>query len=169
MKPIFIYALLDPANRVVRYAGKTDFPDRRIQVHIREATKLPTHCGRWINRLLAIGQKPVMEILDVVPDDEANFWEREYIQNFRDRGFDLTNETSGGDGASCGRNNPMFGVKGAAHPAFGYRHTPEARQKISKSHAGEKNPMFGSTRTAGAFKPGLVPWNKGKKNLCPKT
>lgn len=52
-----------------------------------------------------------------------------------------------------GEFNPMFGKKGTNHPAFGYRHSEDRKEKISKSklgikrlnydQSGEKNPMFG--------------------------
>lgn len=42
-----------------------------------------------------------------------------------------------------GKNNPMYGKTGKAHPAYGYKHTEENRKKISESQMGEKNHMYG--------------------------
>lgn len=143
MKPIFIYVLRCPLDKTPRYIGKTDHPDRRLRVHLRDSRTAQTHCGRWVNNLRQKNLNPEMEILDVVPDNEADFWEREYIQNFLELGSPLTNLTLGGDGASPGESNPMFGRRGVAHPAFGYRHTPEALQRMRASKKGYKNPAFG--------------------------
>ena len=61
--------------------------------------------------------------------------------------------------ALSGERSQFYGVKGKYHPAFGYKHTPEARKKISeanigrkqseefveklKQRKGDKNPFFG--------------------------
>lgn len=95
------------------------------------AVKEKTHKGHWIFGLISEGFVPVMEILDVVPDNESDFWEREYIQNFRERGFSLTNFSDGGE-------SPMRGKK----------HTPEALAKMSRSHSGEKHYAFGKSLSA---------------------
>lgn len=107
-----------------------------------------------------------MEILDVVPNTEADFWEREYIQNFRERGFDLTNLTPGG-GAGPGIFAPFFGKKHSLETIAkisdtnrGQKRSPETcakigatklgkkasletRAKLSDATSGEKNPNFG--------------------------
>lgn len=163
MRPVFIYALLDPTTLVVRYAGQTVGPDKRLKQHIREAKKEKYHSACWINSLINAGLKPIMEILDVVPDTEADFWEREYIQNFRERGFDLTNILDGGEKppSSLGRvrspatrkkmsdgkkgdKNPLFGKVGAQHTSFGRKHYPETCAKISAMFLGGKRPNSSS-------------------------
>lgn len=55
----------------------------------------------------------------------------------------LVNLTNGGESSCVGEDNAMYGLTGENHPAFGYRHTEEAKLKISKSRMGNKNPMFG--------------------------
>lgn len=64
-------------------------------------------------------------------------------------------------GVSTGENNPMFGVPS---PMTGKHQTEESRKKISDSHKGEKNPMYGKTRE-------LCPTWKGGLSFepyCPK-
>lgn len=118
MHPVFIYALLDPRNEETSYVGQTIDPDERLKDH---CSNKKYYCGRWIQLLKSAGLRPVMEILDVVPDTEADFWEREYIQNFRERGFRLTNISDGG-------HAPMRGKK----------FSPEHRERISASKKGQK-------------------------------
>jgi len=42
-----------------------------------------------------------------------------------------------------GDNNPMYGRTGANHPMYGESHSDETRAKMSKAKSGENNPMFG--------------------------
>lgn len=119
MEPIFIYALNCPVTGKTRYIGQTIDPDRRLEEHL--AAKYVWHSARWIKSLRVKKMRPVMEILDVVPDTEADFWETEYIQSYLERGFDLTNILAGG---------------GAY--ARGWKHTPEVLAKISASQRGNK-------------------------------
>jgi len=42
-----------------------------------------------------------------------------------------------------GPNNPMFGLFGENHPAFGIKHSEESKKVRSEKLSGEKNPMFG--------------------------
>lgn len=166
VKPIFIYTLNCPITEQPRYLGKTDFPDRRLRVHLSAASTEQTHKGKWLRSLFKRGLKPVMEILDVVPDNEADFWEREYIQMYREAKSRLTNETDGGDGFRSGEKHPLFGVYGPAHPRFGKKRSTESRAKQSATNAQNPN--------SGTFKPGLTPWNKGlagqklSKEICLK-
>lgn len=142
MTPVFIYTLNDPTTGIVRYCGQTVDPDDRLAKHLGTASKRKYHCARWVNSLLSKNLLPIMEILDVVPDDEADFWEREYIQNFLERGFDLTNFTKGGGG------RPMLGKKHSPETLLrqrkaklGKKQSPEHRAKYIRD--GEKNSFFG--------------------------
>lgn len=194
MKPVFIYTLNCPMTGIQRYCGQTVNPDERLRRHIKDARKEKYHNAYWIKSLLLKNLRPVMEILDVVPDTEADFWEREYIQNFRERGFDLTNILDGGEGFEAGEKHPCFGkpghllgkpawnkgikcpqLSGDKNPFFGKQHPPEIMAKIIAGNTGKKlSPEAIAKREAtckkngpkpGAFKPGLTPWNKGTKGL----
>ena len=39
--------------------------------------------------------------------------------------------------------NPMYGRRGESAPAYGRKHSRDARQKMSEAHMGVKNPMYG--------------------------
>lgn len=150
MKPVFIYVLNDPITGIVRYCGQTLNPDTRLNEHLSISKRKKWHCACWIKSLTSKNLRPIMEILDVVPDTEADFWEREYIQNFRERGFDLTNITPGGN---------------TGPSRLGHKHSPEARRKIGAGWRGKKRPPFSAEwrEKISLAKKGSVPGNKGKK------
>lgn len=102
MKTVFIYALCEPGTRTVRYIGKTSRPEKRLREHLASAPRKRTHRDCWLSSILLSGQVPTMEILDEVPQEDWEFFERGYIQVHREAGFDLTNSTDGGDGVSEG-------------------------------------------------------------------
>ena len=92
-----IYVLRDPRNGNVRYVGKSVAPGTRFVSHLND----PTGCLKalWIEELAEEGVQPVMQVVEVVPD--GGNWkraERRWIKRLLDRGVDLTNSTTGGDG-----------------------------------------------------------------------
>jgi hypothetical protein len=91
---IYFYALKDPFTLKIRYIGQTVAPDNRYRNHIYEAKKNnKNHKERWIIQLLRKNAKPIMEILweDVMSAKEANDFETDMIQFYKDEGCDLTN------------------------------------------------------------------------------
>lgn len=64
-KKTHVYHLVDPNDRVVRYVGKTNAPKSRLRAHVQDARDGDnTEKKRWIRRLLANGQEPVMVIVE---------------------------------------------------------------------------------------------------------
>ena len=94
----YIYSLSYPAGNV-RYIGKTNDVKSRYHKHLRDA-KYSTNSRRlaWIRSLLNQNCKPILDVIDVVPECEWAFWEKHYISLYRSWGFDLTNSTAGGEG-----------------------------------------------------------------------
>lgn len=91
---IYFYALKDPFTLKIRYIGQTVAPDNRYRNHIYEAKKNnKNHKERWIIQLLRKNAKPIMEILweDVMSAKEANNFETDMIQFYKDEGCNLTN------------------------------------------------------------------------------
>ena len=64
----FIYALLDPITREIRYIGKSDYPRERLRDHVCDSkcNKENNRKANWIRSLLKQGLKPEMEIIDEV-------------------------------------------------------------------------------------------------------
>lgn len=54
----------------------------------------------------------------------------------------LTGHKEKNSRALSGQGNPMYGKFGENHPAYGYRHSNEARKHQSESKIGDKNPMY---------------------------
>jgi group I intron endonuclease len=100
MQTTFIYTLLDPVTNQIRYIGKANNLDQRYKAHLNKTRKHQIHKRNWINSLKKQGLKPIIEILDVVPIAEWQFWETYWISQFKSWGFDLINYTSGGDGCT---------------------------------------------------------------------
>lgn len=120
----FIYSLSDPISGQVRYIGKSDRIDKRLNEHIRESYKKKNYRDKWINSLISKGAHPVLEILDEVESNQWQYWEKYWISQFKIWGFKLVNSTDGGEG----NNNQIF--------------TLETRKKLSEKFSGEGNPFF---------------------------
>lgn len=98
MEKTYIYALSD-INGNIRYIGKTSYLKQRLYSHIKECrTKRINHKINWIKSLLKKGEKPLISILDEVDSNHWQFWECFWIEQFKQWGFNLTNQTKGGDG-----------------------------------------------------------------------
>ena len=74
-----------------------------------------------------------LEIIDEVPVDEWVYWEKYWIEQFRQWGFKLVNGNKGGGGPSKGTKKPKGwrGFKGKTH-------TQEFKDKMSKIHKGNE-------------------------------
>ena len=127
-----IYALCDPRTGEVRYVGKTESAFRtRLNHHIFRARKGEKHhvyC--WIRKLLSEGVRPEMELVEeCFSHEDLAETERFYIAYFRSLGFRLTNHTEGGEGC------------------IGYKHTDEARARMSAIQRGRKRALRGPMPT----------------------
>lgn len=95
---VYIYALEYPKGNV-RYIGKANNFRKRYRRHIRDAMKYTSsHRLAWIRSILNQGDLPYITIVDRVPKFEWEHWEQYYIKKYREDGYDLVNETIGGDG-----------------------------------------------------------------------
>ena len=97
-----IYTLSCPINGDVRYIGKTNNPEQRLKNHLNKARDYNTHKRNWINKLRNQGFKPIFTIIDEVPIDNWQYWEKFYILKFKQLGCDLVNWSDGGEGLSYG-------------------------------------------------------------------
>jgi len=97
MKTTFIYALIDPRDNQVKYIGKANNPERRLKEHLTSLSKKNKKTN-WIKKLLLQQLKPELLILTEVLFDEWQFWEQHYICLYKSWGFNLKNNTRGGEG-----------------------------------------------------------------------
>lgn len=110
----YIYALVHPETKEIKYVGKTDRPKARLREHITDSRKPGRKNKReaWIKSLLNNELKPELIILEKVTKDEWKKKEREWIARYKGQ---LKNDTDGGDGID------------------GYKHTPESLFKMKPS------------------------------------
>lgn len=133
MDTVFIYALNDPDTGRSRYIGKASDPYARYEAHLDHNSHEKTHKANWIRSLLNVGQNPILEILDEVPESEWQLWECEWIRLYKMLGFRLTNGTEGGDGCRATHEvRAKIGAssKGRTHMR-GFRHSPETIARMS--------------------------------------
>lgn len=97
-----IYTLSCPISSDVRYIGKTNNPYQRLKAHNNKARDTNTHKRNWINSLRNKGLKPVFTIIDEVPIDNWQYWEKFYIEKYIKLGCKLVNYYDGGEGLTFG-------------------------------------------------------------------
>jgi len=137
-----VYALVSSGEPdIVRYVGRTkpDSPERRLKAHIKDATAgRKYHVHNWIRKV----QKAADTVVAITLESDLT-WEESgkreiyYIAYYRSLGFDLTNMTSGGDGAPNLPEEVRL-VMSAKMRGRGHPQTEETKRKISKAHKGRK-------------------------------
>lgn len=121
----YIYGLVCPLKNEYRYIGKTvQSLSRRLNKHLYEINKYNSHKNSWLKHLKNINElsKVEIELIEECNIDTLNDREIFWINEYKQRGYSLTNMTIGGD---CG--------------SLGYRHTIEAKRKISEISKKNKN------------------------------
>lgn len=150
---VTVYGLTDPNTNTVRYIGITIDLKRRYRRHLADGGD--SHRVRWIKKLLALGLKPGLEILEIVADELAQKAERKWIKHYGRK--NLVNATDGGDGlwnpswdvrrkisrAGIGRQKSPAELENmrlrAIGNSYGLGHvvSDEHRAVISKTHKGK--------------------------------
>lgn len=136
------------------YIGLSENIEDRWHQHIHSPALKHSYIDRVIKKYGA--NRFDLEIIEELPDDRALLMEREeyWVAHYNTYEDDFHyNLTPGGDFSPMkvpevrakisGKNSPMYGRKGEEHPAYGYKHTPEAKAKMSKAKSGENNPNYG--------------------------
>jgi len=139
-----IYALTDGKGDI-RYIGKTSqYLKQRLYNHIVETkSNKKSHKISWIKSLLNKGERPVIEVIDEVPESEWEFWEKYWIEQFKVWGFRLTNLTSGGQGGNDFKHTKKAKKK-MQHAKLGVPLSDEHKGKISMGvkKKFEEDPMY---------------------------
>lgn len=148
---VFIYYLSDSKGNI-RYVGKTkNEPRKRLYKHILECkSEERSHKINWIKSLLSKGERPIIEVIDEVPEEEWQFWEEYWISQLKSWGFQLTNLTIGGDGGN------------------GYKHTSDSKKKMRRSKIGTKLPDEQKNKISQSIKDRYVEYpnyNRSGNNL----
>lgn len=130
-----LYGLIDPTDpERIRYIGKTRKPVKvRLNEHVGDARRGCTspRCN-WIRKLLREGKYPCFIEIGVVSGNGASA-ERYLIAVNKVSGY-LLNATDGGEG---GYKLDPETVKRSADKRRGFKHTPEAKAKMSAAKRGK--------------------------------
>ena len=185
-KQSYIYSLEYPEGNV-KYIGKANDLKKRLKGHLDKINQHVSHKNSWIKGLLSKGVKPIINVVDVIPEKEWQFWEEHYIWLYRSYGFKLTNLTFGGDGMSnpspetiekirksvlkCYANGFEVWNKGTKGMVGSWNkgivRTEEQKKKISETKKAQYASGERVTWNKG-IKTGHTPWNKGKKGVMPE-
>ena len=93
---VYIYVLIDPFIKQVRYVGKTINPKSRLFGHY--STKDKTYRSNWIASLRKRRERPIMEIVEETDEEHWEEREKYWIKYYRELGCKLVNATEGGEG-----------------------------------------------------------------------
>lgn len=123
MNKTFIYVLKHPETGEVRYVGKAKDPRDRYHSHIhasKSSSKLPV--VRWIAKLKQDGLLPIMEMIELTPDENFAKREQAWVAHYRSKVSSLLNITEGGEGLS------------------GFNHSEKTKEKIAQAFRGHARP-----------------------------
>lgn len=154
VKEWYVYTLSDPRTNEVRYVGWTVNTAQRLREHISKSKNEKSHKARWVNQLTSLDIRPIIAVIESGTGDGWQDAECRWIAYHRSIGTRLTNNTNGGQGNT------------------GYKHTPEAIEKMASSKRGRKQSSeivaarvkanTGKKRTP-EFVARIVKMNTGKK------
>lgn len=136
MKPIYIYALQDPRDNLVKYVGKTTNLYQRFCDHLCKRPE-DSKRTRWLKEITSVGLRPEMFVLEEVNSsnwmDDEKFWV-EYLKSI---GCPLLNSNKGGRGESPDQETRLkmrMAQLGKKKGAMSEEH----KAKISKANRGQR-------------------------------
>lgn len=139
----YIYSLIDPISKKVRYIGKTVNPKYRLSGHITESLKTHNYRCNWIKSLLKKDMMPIFKILEICP--LKNYEEREAYHISLYDFNQLTNSDERGQGNKNRRREIIENAKYKNKIVYQYdlggnfikeyKSVREASRQLSISHA----------------------------------
>ena len=135
-----IYVLLHPITKEIRYVGKTtEALNRRLCKHVY-ARNGTSKISKWIGKLHKQDLRPIIELLTECSKDKWQSIEKYWIAEFQSLGYNLMNTAPGGE-SGC----------------MGYKHTEEAKKRISKLNSRPKSKKWIKNATNATRKATAVP------------
>lgn len=120
-----IYVMKDPTTLEVRYVGKTvQTLISRLGQHISDSYREKNHRAYWIQSIVKGGKIPLIEEIDHCTWEESKNLEVYYIAKYKSEGYNLVNETEGGEGT------------------LGRKVSEETREKMKKVKTEKLNPVY---------------------------
>lgn len=137
-----VYALASAKEPdTIRYIGRTksNSPNKRLSVHKRSASSGGIyHVHNWIRKVEESDDHVIAITLEAeLTWEESGKREIHWISHYRNLGFDLTNMTSGGDGAPDLSEESRL-IMSNKKLGKGHPQTEETRQKIREARLGLK-------------------------------
>lgn len=119
MKNYKIYTLAHPITLEVVYVGQTSTGlNERLIRHYGSCLTRTSNVYKWIKELRDNKLIPIIELVEEVSEDLKNISEKYWISQLKEWGFNLLNQTDGGEGTS------------------GYKHSKVSKQKMSENNVG---------------------------------
>ena len=135
-RKVKIYVLKHPDTLEIRYVGKTVRSlSKRLGNHIDNAkrSKHNKHLSNWILSILALGKRPIIELIEEVDSSVWQDREKYWIAHYPN----LINLTYGGDGCEGFLHDEATRIKcGLAN--IGRKHTQEFKDALSNRLKGKK-------------------------------
>lgn len=99
VKIYYIYALVDPSDKLPHYVGMSVNPDGRMSQHLCHARKTNSRMStsKWIAELFASGRTPEMIILEAYQTNrcgDAREVEKQWIAHYLQKGMNLVNRAT---------------------------------------------------------------------------
>lgn len=99
MSTKYLYILIDPNTRQVRYIGQSSSPKRRLAHHYRDGRNAAKH--QWFDELRERNQEPILKIVGECDDhNRIHEIEKWLVQHLLSNGTPLLNITYAGPGGS---------------------------------------------------------------------
>jgi group I intron endonuclease len=132
----YIYGLLDPNTKELRYIGKTNNLKVRYRDHINKLSET-NYKANWIKSLKNNNLKPELIVLEKY-ENESDCFKAEIflIEYFRSIGVNLTNLTNGGEGVSGIKPSEETKNK-ISLTHLGMKHTEETKEKLRQINIGK--------------------------------
>lgn len=98
--PAYVYVLLDPDTREIRYVGCSEEPAKRLKSHIQDARLRiqresdairPSEKDRWMHQLTEAGKMPLLAIVETADRASRKEVEARWIARLEDEGHPLLN------------------------------------------------------------------------------
>lgn len=161
----FIYGLIDPRTKQIKYIGKSGNPQKRLKEHICES-KNKKGCGtkkeNWINKLCKLDLSPVLKIISEVKIEEYEYWEEYYIKEYKNNGVKLLNYDDKGIGTISDmkiltkkikdkKSKKVYQYSLSGEYIMEYSSTREVERKIKINHGNISKVCNGIWNHAGGF------------------